>query len=345
MKLIDFTNNKSSKIILLVIIAVLAVFLIEYRKNQGSPIQTQLTRLPEFDAIDVNGQAVSSNDLRGKLVYIQFIDPRFDEGIKLFQTVYDKWRKKNLNLILFTEYSDLLIKKLGEKHTYLIIINENYEEMKKNFHSTVNNFHYLFNKGELIYVGINSIGYEKGIKVHLIEQIDKEIFNPSSFLGNKNVHLMSDFKQLSELVHLFNDEYLLIAFLTDFCDSCLSGYILYQLDKIQNYKSSKIGVCAVLYGNKYFDKDIDGLKSQSGYQFPIYISKNTLTQRWRKYILKFNEKTVSDIVFLIDNNGNVLDIFNKKFDNLDMFFKNITNSIKIKEKKNDKKEKRNTHLY
>jgi hypothetical protein len=234
-------------------------------------------------------------------------------------------------MIIFTDNYDLLKEKSVIDFERIVIIKDNNDKMKNLFRNPANNSHSLFNKnGEMIYTGVNSVGYERGIKIHLLDLIDNDMFNISDFMKQKNIHLNRNSIQISNLVHRSENKYLIVSLFTDFCDTCLSGYILHKINKIHLNPLDKTGTYAILYGNYYSKTDISILKSQSGYSFPILISNKALTDKWQKYISKYNDKIINNLIIFLDKKGYILDVFQKNTNNVNDYFDHIFEFIKMK---------------
>ncbi len=328
MKLIDFTNNKSSKIIILVMIAVLAVFLIEYRKKQGSPIQTQLTRLPEFDAIDVNGQAVSSKALRGKLVYIQFINPVFEPDLVLLEEVYNRWKSSALHFIVVTNHSD----QLNFKHhlNNANVIEKDFDILCRKFRiSMETGYHFVIDKqGNIVNSEKNYIGYEKGPKIALKEIIDNDTFSISSFIKeDKYIHDYEWFSQIDRIIKKEKEnKYFVISLFTKICDSCSGGGIIRALSTIEQKKEQPPYILCVLNKGKFRERDIPAMESQLKINFDIAIADNTLDKKWDSLINQYREDYLTDVVFLLDDSGKILKIADRSCDCYSSFF-SFVNSL------------------
>lgn len=91
-----------------------------------------LQSLPEFSAVDIFGDKISTANLSGKNVFIQFIDPKSTSQIKSLNTIYRKYKEKGLSFIVFVKDSEQriverFINQIRFASANIVVITEKYK--------------------------------------------------------------------------------------------------------------------------------------------------------------------------------------------------------------------------
>ncbi|RLE01109.1 MAG: hypothetical protein DRJ11_10375 [Candidatus Aminicenantes bacterium] len=114
------------------------------------------------------------------------------------------------------------------------------------------------------------------------------------------------------------NNFLLIGLFTSFWNSCLSGILIEKMRELA--RISNIKVFGILNSDYYQEDDLIAIKSQSGVEFPLYISDEQLRQKWSKYIKEFREDELNNIIIVLEKTGKILKIFHKNCNCYNEFF-------------------------
>jgi len=313
-------NKFKYKILFGALIIIFALLFTQFKKNRDEIPNQYITRknislLPEFHAIDIEGNLVKSSDFKGKNLYVQFVDPLHFEDIDLIKSVYSNWKDEDLTIITVTNDIENFVSKTGINLKDIILINNNYEEIKSNFSSPLHqNTYYLFNgSGGVITFGKNRGRYERGVKIHLKKLIKNEHFSISDLvLVNDNIKNISWFHQVAEIVDRENKNLFIISLFTSFNNACSTGAIIEFLNKIFIENQNSVYVSGILNSSFNSEKDIVSLKSQSQINFPLIIANPILNCKWDSLIHEFREIDLTDIVFIIERDGRILKVYDKE---------------------------------
>jgi len=257
------------------------------------------------------------------------VNPWDFDDLDLIKTIYFNWKDENVKLVAITNDIERFNLKSGISFQDIIVINNDYEELKSKFNSPYYaGTYYLFNNlGTLVNTGNNSNGYEKELKSYLKQVVKNEYFSISYFIKvDENIRNIEWFKQVSEVVGKDKKEYFIISLFTSFCSSCKSGAIINELKKFYSYNQSLIYVMSILNADFYKPEDINSLKSQSGIDFPIIIADKLLNQKWSSLIHEYRENDLTDIIFIVNKLGKIERIYDNNCKCGTSFF-NYMNSL------------------
>ncbi len=304
------------------------------RDNRPNRSPYSMEKLPKFEAVDINGRKVKSSDFKGKNLYVQFINSRFPPDFFLFEKVYSKWGREDLDFLGIISDSTKLNLFYRYRPKNLTLIERDYYDLCSEFHiSADNGFYFLVDKkGEVISSGKNDLGYGKGPKVFLQELILGDFFSISELIiENKKI---DDFKWFSQVSNIRNNytekKYFIVSLFTKICDSCSGGNIIQSLNKIYREKNDSIYVLSIL-SSKFNSEDVVNFKSQLKISYPVILADNELNIKWNSLIKRYNEDFLTDICFIVDNSGKILKVAYKTCKCFPSFF-NYMHSL-VQEKK------------
>ena len=293
-----------------VLIFIVIIVFINIRKHQVFYSSAmELTDLPKFEAVDAMGTKIKRSNLKDKNLFIQFINSKFQPDIDLFESVYSNWIDEDIYFLGIINNSEKfnIERKLNLENTSFI--KENYFDLCKKFkiNSRDGNFFIVNKNGKIISTGKNDLGYEKGPKVYLQELIKDDAFSISEFIGENEK--INDFEYLTQIKTSIESstekKYSIIALLTKICDSCSGGGIIQSFKKIHRDNNGLFNVLLIL-NRKYKKEDISNLRSQLKISFPIAIADQELNSKWDSLIERYNEDLLTDIIFIVDNQSNVI---------------------------------------
>lgn len=325
-------NTQKAKFIkIIILLTAIIIFIFIQREKRSYQHPDQITELPKFEAIDINGSKVKSSDFKGRNLYIQFINSRFQPDIFLLETVYTKWVNENLHFLgIISDSTDLNLKRRFNSKN-IIFIEKNYFDLCSKFNLNPNNgFYFLVNKNRIVISsGRNDLGYERGPKVFLQELIKGDFFSISELIiENKHVNDFKWFSQVNNLIKNNEDkEYFIISLFTEICDSCSGGNIIQTLKRIYREKNDSVYILSILNG-KFDSEDIINLKSQLKISHPVILADNKLNIKWDSLIKRYREDFLTDIIFIAEKSGKILKTAYRKCKCYSSFFNYVYSLIK-----------------
>lgn len=86
-------KQKTIKVISAAVIFIIALIFIQFIKKSDTNIiqkvsKGNITKLPNFETLDVTGNPLRRKDFEGKNLYVQFVDPLDFDDLDLIKTVY-----------------------------------------------------------------------------------------------------------------------------------------------------------------------------------------------------------------------------------------------------------------
>ncbi len=261
--------------------------------------------------------------IKGRNIYIQFINSSFRPDLNLFESVYSEWKNEDLYFLgVISDSTNLNLKNKFDSNN-ITFIEKNYYDLCPKFNlNPKNGYFFLVNKkGTIISSGRNDLGYEKGPKIFLQGLIKGDFFSISELIiENKNINNFKWFSQVNNLIKNNNDkEYFIISLFTEICDSCSGGKTIQFLKEIYRDKKDSMYTLSIL--NKKFDsEDIVNLKSQLNISYHVIITDNELNTKWDSLSKRYREDFLTDIIFILDKSGKTLKVAYRTCKCLPAFF-------------------------
>lgn len=315
---------KHIQIIAGILIFIVIIIFINIRRKEGPQRSSlKITKLPKFVSVDINGMEVNSKDFRGKNLFIQFVNPDNVGDVDLIKLVYSSWKNENLEIMIITNDLERFKSKFEVDSKKTILVTKDYEKLKSMFHSsTREGDYYLFNgSGDLIDTNKNYVGYDKGVKIFLMQLVKKDYFSFSDFIEeNENIRNFPWLQQIERIINNKKKEYFMISLFTSFCGTCNSGPIINAMDKFHSKNKNSFYVLSILNNDFNNEEDIKSLISQSKINYPIVIAEQMLNKKWTDLINKYREQDLTNIVFIIDKSGKILKILHPNCNCYKKFF-------------------------
>ena len=250
--------KKTHRFIFSALIFLLILASVYVRRKNASPIRNgELIRLPDFVATDITGNEIKSADLKGKYLFVQFVNQLNKGDIELSKKVYSNWKDENLFFIAIIKNYEEFKLKLGMDLRKITILNKDYELLASLFNAPKYGTFYLFDpSGSLIYTEGNDTQYEQALKITLNQLIkNKYLLIEDFILEKRNIKNIDWFKQISEVVEKENKDFFVISLFTSICAGCTSGSNFQYLKDFHS-KNQEFAYVLCILSDKYKENDI-----------------------------------------------------------------------------------------
>ena len=284
--------------------------------NIATPL---LQSLPEFSAVDIFGDKISTANLQGKNVFIQFIDLKSDSQIESLKRVCRSFKKDELTIIVFVKDSEShVFGKFMDEIRFAVgdiyIITKNHEQHKRtlNASSCCEDFYLFDNSGNLIVKdSIWRLHEIEAINV-LTKFINNERFSVLKFIKpGQYIKDIDGLNQISEIIENEKEyDYFVISMFTDVCGNCLTGEIINELKKKNDLYHDSI-YFLILLSDDFSTADINNLKEIIKIKIPVRRAKGELLGKWKKLREEYGMILVNNIVFLINKDREIVDVMIK----------------------------------
>ena len=285
-----------------------------------------LQSLPEFSAVDIFGDKISTANIKGKNVFIQFIDPKSESQNESLKRIYRDFKNEKLIIMVFLKDSnshifDRFMDEMRFAFGNITIITEKYEDYKKTFNapSCCEKF-YLFNEsGNLIASGLNWRLYTSETLGLFGNMEIRKKFSILNFIKpGENINNISWFTQVVEIIRKdskYNNY--IISMFNELCNTCLNGQIINNLMKSyeENHGSSYY---LIMLSDNFSENDINNFKKFLKIRFPVVIAEESLSAKWYQLAEEFGKSKLNNLVFFINRNGDILSLMDPH--NQDDFF-------------------------
>jgi hypothetical protein len=171
------------------------------RKSRLNGYGNEGRLLPNFNVVSASGKRISSKELIGNNIYIQFINSSYEEDIVLLETVFNNWNNSKIVIIGIVDDIDVFIKKSKLKLDDVFLVSQEYKALKTLFKSPSGfSSFYIFNKaGHEFASGQSLEGYKNSVRVFLNQLLYNKYFLIESFVDiRKNINEIEWLHQYSE---------------------------------------------------------------------------------------------------------------------------------------------------
>ncbi|MDI6697498.1 MAG: hypothetical protein QME85_00990 [Candidatus Saccharicenans sp.] len=246
-----------------------------------------------------------SRNFGSSFIYIQLIRENNEDDLNFFSSIADNWKRNNLKLILIANDPLKFINSFGWHH----ILYLSFDQLSSHDKNMLFKKHYYLYapKNKLLATGTTNEDYEYSAKIYLMKYVDGVVFKIDEFLPEFNLNDFPHFRGLWSILKDRNREFYIIAFFTYFCNSCSTGYLVYELEDISMLDG--LEVWGILYSKNYDPVQLMYLREQSRITFALDLSDDILNTEWNRLIRKYNDKIVNNLIILIDKQGNILKTF------------------------------------
>jgi len=279
------------------------------RYNQSRLQYSEINKLPRIDVSDIQGRAIKARNFSGRPVFVQFIKNNSRTAIMLLLDLLVEWEESSLAFMVLTNKPEELDTNITNNPRLNIIGVNHYESLRAAFHAPESGSYYLFSSsGSLIVTGRDYVDAAKDLKRHLNYLLYGKAFSiqeliPSNIRSDRNDGLA----QLGRLVETAAGRYIVIAMFTSICSGCRSGEIIRNLLKLEESQQGLISITCIL-GGSLSESDARNAKSQLHLPFPVIEASHDLRLRWDRLIASYSESELTDVVFILDKQGTVLDV-------------------------------------
>lgn len=303
-------RNSTRNYISAVLLMAGAVAYVSWVRYNDSHLQdNKPNKLPRIDATDIHGQVIQNEKYRGRPIYIQFIKDNSRTGIRLLTDLLVEWEDSSLSFLVITNKPDELYDNVARSPRLSIIGSDHYERLKVAFHAPETGSYFLYDSsGSLIITGRDYVDAVKDLKRHLNYVLKGKVFTIQEFIpSNLGADGSKGLMQLHKLVEAAPGPYIVIALFTSICSGCRSGEIMQHLQKLDETKDNLISITCIL-GADLSEIDSVNAKSQLRLPFPLIVASYDLRLRWDSLITEYSESELTDIVIILDKQGDVLDV-------------------------------------
>jgi hypothetical protein len=319
-------NSNYSWLATTIIIFVALLFVLNTRETRQNTSPESIRILPTFKVTDTRGQIIRSSFYAGKNTYIQFINAYMPHEVELFREVYAAWRNNDVWFLLICGNNAPI--DLGIRlSNHVAIIDGQQKENAEDAYSSFglrkdDGYYFIFNsKGSKVSSARSATGYERGPKIFLNEIINGAFFSIEELLGkNHNVIEYEWLAQIKKLMEVNrNRKYYVFSLFTKICDSCAGAGIIQFMKNTKSHLREDVYIASILSSN-YTESDTVNMRSQLKLEYPVFVAENKLRTKWDELINKYNDEILSDIVFIVDSTGNIVDIAYRRCNCYGSFF-------------------------
>jgi hypothetical protein len=321
-------KHKQKLRFLFTIVIILILCIILFRNNLKH--SSSHSSLLNFGLTDISGESIVSADFMNNYSVLAFIDDRDSNDISFlvgFADVISKFNIKGAAIIrnLPSDHENFS----NSTHKGVYIVNAK-SQIRYPLNLRYGEYHIYDKKGNLIYVGKTIDNYfgKGNLEYHLRRAIENVKFDLSLYL--KNGTKLEEYEYLRQLTSIIltnlSHKFFLFAFFRTFCESCGVGTIIRYLGIIEK-KYPGIIFIAIILSNKYTDRDIEGLRSQTRITSPIFLSDDVLSDEWEKMVKDYSDNDLSIMGILTDNTGTVLKTLDSSCGCTGVFFHDLERMI------------------
>ena len=328
--------QKSFRWIIALLILIIVMFFIQYRKEalikEKSLAGQSNAKLPRIQLRDWRGQAIDIANLKQQVLYIHFIDPRFDYDREFFIKAYREWKDQPIRFLLFSNDPEKIVEKYPELNDKVNIFDTDIEKMRKILGSDKDfSFCYLYDDDRKYYFRTQTFTpYEYLMRYEMKKLIKKEYFRVEEFFGKqKNLRQMNRLKEIMELIPQNKRKFIILGFLTSFCESCTEGTLLREIKRLHGLGVAEAGM---LFFETLTPSDVENFKTQMDVKFPVTLARGELLSEWKRFIDVYSPVELATIIVIASGDGEIVRVYYRGCDCFDRFFKYLK-EMKTKEEK------------
>lgn len=296
--------SRNIKILVLASLAlanlVLFVYLIQ-RQSKASrpePAQKDMKELPVVEIIDDTGKRAWLNQLAGRVVLVQFVDPRIDTQLQSLSKLVTAFDENQVAFVLINRDSQDLRSHLPKLSANTLIVQHSDANLREVFNvPSCCERRFIFDQeGKLQY---KDYYYEidLGPRIRsLLENGDHDI--PSAMVQALRSINTGRFVSLREQVRRSKSGKSVVILLDSVNTSCPSGEIVKSANRFAN-AHKEIPLTVILLGN-YTPSDVENFKINLQVFFSVETADWALTEKWSAVLREFGESSVNGSMFLLE---------------------------------------------
>ena len=274
-------------------------------------------KLPLRELVRESEGRLSKKSLRGKAIYIQFINSLSAEEMKTFEAVCDNWHDQGLNIIGVVSNIEVLNKETELSPSGFVLLSRGYGSLKKLFHSpsSISTFHIYDKMGNEFAAGQPIDGYESNVRVLLNRLLNNDFFRIESFVDK--ARNLSDFEWLHQCSAYINDNPgklgFIFGYFTGICDSCLTGTVLKAINDFCERAPEDFGVLIIL-GYDYTRGDLDNMKEALGSKYDLALQSSSLAEYSKSINQEYGKYALNNTIFFTNSVGVIQQVFSNNCD-------------------------------
>ena len=275
--------------------------------NKGSPHRTKQF-IPRFSIMDVTGRTVSSEDLEGSYVYIQFLKKRPGPDLMRIENMYKEILSQAdcTSLFIIPDMVPGSAYQLIIRGTYLIIDKDSTLSLKLGAPTCCDSY-YIYNRNrELMIQGIVNNDFQREVGPFVSELIQNR--GLAQFDARFKVQKILESGLLADIQSRVSalgsaSRYNFVGLINNVCNGCVSGYILDIADQCS--KDSPNLLNPMLFVSEGFTEiDIANLITTLNVSIPIERVPSKIGQIWEGLRERF-PSLFNNIFMIVDEYGDI----------------------------------------
>ncbi len=297
--------SRHLKILVLAVLAcaniALFIYLAQRQSKASLPAlanQKDIKELPAVEFVDDNGKPVELNRLTGKVVLVQFVNPKIATQLQSVSKLVTGFEESQVWFVLITKDSHELRSRLPRLPANALVVQRNSEELRDIFNvpSCCERRFIFDNNGELQY---KDYYYETdlGPRIRSLVKNGEQDIRSAMVQALESV-TAGRFASLRDQVRNSKSGKSVVILLDSFNTSCPSGEIVKSANKFAT--AHKDIPLTVILPSHYSPIDVENFKTNLQVSFSVEKADPALTEKWSRVLTEFGESQVNGSVFLLE---------------------------------------------
>ena len=304
--------SRNLKFLLLAALALANIALFVYlaqRQSRASlpPVTNKkdIKELPAVEFVDDTGKAIWLNRLAGKVVLIQFVNPKIATQLQSVSKLVTSFEEEQVWFVLITNNSQELRSRLPRAAANTIVVDRNHSELRNVFNvPSCCERRFIFDKNAALNYKDYYYETDLGPRIRsLIKNGEQDI--RSAMVQALESISAGRFASLREEVRQSKSGKSVVILMNSVNTSCPSGEIVKSANRFATAHKD-IPLIVILPGN-YSPIDVENFKENLQVMFSVEKADPTLMEQWSKMLAEFGESQVNGSVFLLDR-GNLVSV-------------------------------------
>ena len=289
------------KLILLAILALTNVTVVSYlwwrNKSRVDEFTTNAGRLPPLELIDDKGTRLLLSSLIGAPVVIQFVNPEIPTQTNSVSKLVSAFNRGEVHVVVITPNSGELRKLLPELPDEVLVIQNNYEELKKAFRvpdCCERRFIYN-NEGVLSYRDY----YREADLTPRLNLLAHKTLPPVSTVLTEALQScrIGPVASLREETRNEASRRAMVMLFTSVSSTCPSGELLRMAARQVKEKNADL---LILVPKEFSDSDCENLKTNFKLNANIRRFDSELSEKWRTLVRQYGEAKINGTVAMVE---------------------------------------------